>query len=258
MRINSFYIIDGFSISICIALLGQSIPPVSTSIDTFFSTPPGTNLAYPPPEVPGPKPRAEWVSAYERAKEAGLILSTPRSKVVNHEAVYPSSYRNAVCNPGLKPPCNGSVDVWSAPPGVAGISFDDGPVVNSLDLLDYLKDQSQHATHFLIGSRIFSHSNVFQSLDQAGEHLAVHTWSHPMLTSLPDLDIVGELGWTMQLIHDWSRDHVICRYWRPPYGDTDQRVQSIAKHVFDLQSIYWYHDSDGESLNRFLPVDSCI
>lgn len=214
-----------------------------SDIRSLFSTSAKENLTYPESDVPGPKPRDQWVQVYQQAQARGFIPPIPPSKVVDGRAVYPSCYDDYVCNPGLNA-CNDSVDVLSAPPGMAGISFDDGPQPPSLDLLAYLKSQAQKATHFLIGSRIMSNPDIFKALDEASEHLAVHTWSHPMMTSLTDLEVVGEIGWTMQLIHDWSQNSPICAYWRPPYGDTDQRVQAIAKHVFGLQTILWLYDPD--------------
>jgi len=225
------------SINACVA---KKAPP-PTNIRSLFSVPAGTELDYPPTDVPGPYPRQPWIAAYQKAKHAGLIPSIPQSENDDGSASYPDSYHGFICNPGVNH-CNSSVDVISAPAGRAGISFDDGPQPPSMSLLEYLKSQSQKATHFLIGSRIINNRDTFRAIDQAGHHLAVHTYSHPMMTTLTDMEIVGELGWTMQLIHDYSRNHVICAHWRPPYGDIDQRVQAIAKHVFGLKSILWLYD----------------
>ncbi|KAA1076541.1 hypothetical protein PGT21_010798 [Puccinia graminis f. sp. tritici] len=240
MLISLSFITLGFSIHGCISKTAPA-HPASPNIRSLFNVPPGTQLTYPITDRPGPTPRKEWIDAYQRVKKAGLIPSVPQTTEVDGAAVYPASYHGTICNPGYNL-CNSSVDVISAPPGIAGISFDDGPQPPSLPLLEYLKSQKQKATHFLIGSRIINNPDTFHALDDAEQHLAVHTYSHPMMTTLTDLQIVGELGWTMQLIHDYSRNNVICAHWRPPYGDTDQRVQAIAKHVFGLKTILWLYD----------------
>lgn len=41
------------------------------------------------------------------------------------------------------------------------------------------------------------------------------------MTTLTDMQILGELGWTSQIIFDLSG--LIPRYWRPSYGDVDNR-----------------------------------
>jgi hypothetical protein len=42
----------------------------------------------------------------------------------------------------------------------------------------------------------------------------------------------------MQLIHN-STGGRVPRYWRPPYGDSDLRVRSIALEVFGLETVIW-------------------
>lgn len=68
--------------------------------------------------------------------------------------------------------------------------------------------------------------------------IAVHTWTHPYMTTLTNEEVLGELGWTMQLIHN-STGGRIPKYWRPPYGDSDNRVRAIAKEVFGLTTVIW-------------------
>ena len=70
------------------------------------------------------------------------------------------------------------------------------------------------------------------------DDIAVHTWTHPYMTTLTNLEVVGEFGWTMQLIHN-STGGRVPRYWRPPFGDSDERVRSIAKEVFGLTTVIW-------------------
>ena len=38
--------------------------------------------------------------------------------------------------------------------------------------------------------------------------------------------------------HD-SQGGRLPRYWRPPYGDADNRVRAIAKELFGLQTVFW-------------------
>ena len=61
------------------------------------------------------------------------------------------------------------------------------------------------------------------------------------MTTLNNSQVVAELGWTMQIIHDLTGGRVP-RYWRPPYGDSDNRVRAIAKTVFGLTQIDWNNE----------------
>lgn len=71
--------------------------------------------------------------------------------------------------------------------------------------------------------------NVFlDAFGVSGDDIAVHTWSHPYMTTLSNEMVVAELGWTMQIIHDSTAGR-LPRFWRPPYGDSDNRVRAIAR-----------------------------
>ena len=86
--------------------------------------------------------------------------------------------------------------------------------------------------------------------------------THAHLTTRSDAEIVGELGWTMQIIYDLTGH--IPRYYRPPYGDVgalaarvdrsdraDARVRTIAEHVFGLKTVIWNYDSEDWSIVRY-------
>lgn len=94
------------------------------------------------------------------------------------------------------------------------------------------------ATHFMIGGNILGNPSLMQRCANNGGHIAVHTWSHPYTTSLSNEDVLSELGWTMQLIADLNGGR-LPRYWRPPFGDVDNRVRAIAKGVFGLETVVW-------------------
>ena len=70
------------------------------------------------------------------------------------------------------------------------------------------------------------------------DDIAVHTWTHPYMTTLSNLEIVSELGWTIEIIHDLTGGRIPV-YWRPPFGDADNRVIAIAKEVFGLTTVIW-------------------
>jgi len=77
----------------------------------------------------------------------------------------------------------------------------------------------------------------------SGNDLAVHTYNHLPLTNLSNADVVAQLGWTMQIIHD-STGGKVPKYLRPPYGDADNRVLAIAKELFGLTTVIWNHDTN--------------
>ncbi|KAH8088075.1 hypothetical protein HD553DRAFT_367411 [Filobasidium floriforme] len=134
--------------------------------------------------------------------------------------------------------CISEEDLTDAPQGVVGLNFDDGPTPFSPDLYDYIEKNNISATHFMIGGNIYYNWQTFQRAVNDGGHIASHTWSHPYMTTLTNEQVVAELGWTSQIIADLN-DGRVPAYWRPPFGDTDNRVRMIAQQVFGLKTVPW-------------------
>lgn len=76
-------------------------------------------------------------------------------------------------------------------------------------------------------------------------------------TSLSNEQVLGELGWTMQAIADLTGGRIPA-YWRPPYGDVDNRVRTIAKGVFGLETVLWNRDTNDWQIgsNSAYTIDS--
>ncbi|OSX60407.1 carbohydrate esterase family 4 protein, partial [Postia placenta MAD-698-R-SB12] len=191
-----------------------------------------------------------WVDALDAAVSAGKIPDIPQSTMdAAGNPTYPKSFNptsDEVCSGTYK--CRIDGDIWDAPDGVVGACFDDGPLPYSTKLYEFLQEQGVHATHFMIGVNIINNADEFVMAFETNEDdIAVHTWTHPYMTTLSNLQLVGEFGWSMQLIHN-STGGRLPRFWRPPYGDTDTRVRAIALEVFGLTTVMWNHDTEDWSL----------
>jgi chitin deacetylase len=71
----------------------------------------------------------------------------------------------------------------------------------------------------MIGVNIVSYPDLFMKAFGNGDDIAVHTWTHPYMTTLSNEDVVAQLGYTMAIIHD-STGGRLPRYWRPPFVST--------------------------------------
>ncbi|KAI0796647.1 hypothetical protein C8Q75DRAFT_729533 [Abortiporus biennis] len=201
--------------------------------------------AYPPAKPDTTKLPQAWVDALNAATAAGKIPNIPVAKLVNGNPTYPAGSDPSsatVCSTTVQCKLNPDV-VWNAPDGVFASSFDDGPLPPATKLYAFLQQNNVHTTHFFIGENILQNPNVFLEAFNNGDDLAVHTWTHPYMTTLSNLDVLGELGWTMEIIHNSSGGRVP-KFWRPPYGDSDNRVIAIAKEVFGLTTVVWNNDTD--------------
>lgn len=184
-----------------------------------------------------------WKQALSQAVAAGAIPKIVQTKDGNYPStVDPNSAE--ICASAFQ--CrytDGPLpDIWDAPDGMLGVSFDDGPTPASPKLYDFLKSQNQKATHFFIGGNIRDNPDIFMQAFNNGNDMAVHTYTHRWMTSLSNEDAMAELGWTMQIIYDMTGGRVP-RYWRPPFGDSDNRIRSIAR-LFGLQQVDWNQDTD--------------
>lgn len=146
----------------------------------------------------------------------------------------------------------------------------------SAKLYQFLQQQNQSATHFMIGINILQNYPLFHQafnvLQREQPHSPpvsidamfapcrrycgcvspppippspltppppspVHTWTHPYTTTLNNTQVLAQLGWAMQIIYDATGR--VPRFWRAPYGDADNRVRAIAQQVFGLTMVEW-------------------
>jgi peptidoglycan/xylan/chitin deacetylase (PgdA/CDA1 family) len=70
-------------------------------------------------------------------------------------------------------------------------------------------------THFLIGSQIIYLPDLFTQMFNMGDDLAVHTWSHPYMTTQTNLQVVAEVSMTRLAPKDddylWRHDSWVGR-----------------------------------------------
>ncbi|OCH96694.1 glycoside hydrolase/deacetylase [Obba rivulosa] len=133
--------------------------------------------------------------------------------------------------------CTAPGDVTTCPDKLTwGLTYDDGPAPYTPNLLQYLDANDLKATIFTVGSRAISYPNTLRDEYISGHQIAVHTWSHPYMTTLTNDEIIAELGWSKKIIKDVLG--VTPNFWRPPYGDVDNRVRAIAT-AMGLQTSMW-------------------
>ncbi|KAG0228934.1 hypothetical protein B0O80DRAFT_440583 [Mortierella sp. GBAus27b] len=132
-------------------------------------------------------------------------------------------------------------DLTTCPLGVWGLTYDDGPTTFSGALYDELDKTNQKATLFYIGSNVIQNWQLARRACEAGHQIAVHTWSHHPSTSLTNEQFVAEVKWTETAIKE------ICgftpRYFRPPYGDIDNRIRGLLTQM-GYTNVIWDYDTN--------------
>ncbi|PHH83203.1 hypothetical protein CDD82_3128 [Ophiocordyceps australis] len=146
-------------------------------------------------------------------------------------------------------------------PGAFALTFDDGPYIYTMELLDKLDAAGLKATFFLNGQNIDYINNyqaVLQRMVNSGHQIASHTYNHADLTTL------GEDGVRAQMTelddHLRSLVGVAPTYMRPPYFSTNDNVLRILRdmqyHVInaDIDTLDYQYatpETNYQALDRF-------
>ncbi|KAI8067632.1 uncharacterized protein B0P05DRAFT_475337 [Gilbertella persicaria] len=145
-------------------------------------------------------------------------------------------------------------DVHHCPnPGDWGLNYDDGPYNlqgedkefdkwAEPELYNFLaKHNNQKATLFYIGSNVVTYPEAAKRALNHGHVLCSHTWSHPVMTTQTNEQVVAQLYWSLKAIKEATG--VTTKCWRPPQGDVDDRVRAIAWQM-GLHTYLWSEDTD--------------
>ncbi|KAF7721518.1 hypothetical protein EC973_004544 [Apophysomyces ossiformis] len=149
-------------------------------------------------------------------------------------------------NPGI------NEDIYACPePDTWGLTYDDGPNCSHNAFYDYLEQQKLKATMFYIGSNVIDWPYGAQRGIKDGHQIADHTWSHGLMTTLSNEEVLAELYYTQKAIK--LTTGVTPKYWRPAFGDVDDRVRWIATQL-DLTTVLWNLDTDDWAAGNSEPV----
>jgi peptidoglycan-N-acetylglucosamine deacetylase len=139
---------------------------------------------------------------------------------------------------------------------VVYLTFDDGPSPQyTAALLHVLARHGAKATFFIIGETAAAFPDLVRKEIAAGDSIGDHTWTHPHLTTLSRAAITAQLGRTQDLIRSLGAP---ARCFRPPHGETDSKVLSVARSLHLHQYLWstitndFAYPSTADSLSRAL------
>ncbi len=126
---------------------------------------------------------------------------------------------------------------------VVALTFDAGSDAgHTLAILDILEDEGVKATFFLTGKWLDSYPELGAAIAGRGHALGNHTRSHPHLTQLTDDEIRDELAVTERKAKE-ACGRSLGPFFRPPYGEHDERTDRIAAEAGYGYIIMWTIDS---------------
>ena len=124
------------------------------------------------------------------------------------------------------------------PKKVFALTFDDGPdPTYTPQVLKILKQKKVPATFFMVGKMVRAHASTGMLVVKAGYPIGGHTWTHPMKTKNPTM----EIDRTDAMIKE--KLGISPKLFRPPYGIRNNGLASVASARGE-DVIIWSSDSE--------------
>lgn len=111
---------------------------------------------------------------------------------------------------------------------VVALSFDDGPHERYTPaLLRYLEESHVPATFFMIGRQVRKNPDIARDVANGPHEIGNHTFTHPRLPMLGDVQVTRELAETHDIIRDVTGREPV--HMRPPMGLFTKRVVNLTE-----------------------------
>ena len=124
---------------------------------------------------------------------------------------------------------------------VIALTFDDGPnPINTVSLLETLKEEDVPATFFVLGELVEQYPEVVEQAFKQGCEIGSHTYDHKQLTKLSEDQVLEEIDKTSEAVKEATGYTPIII--RPPYGSVNETVQSYVDQAFilwDVDTLDW-------------------
>ncbi len=126
------------------------------------------------------------------------------------------------------------VNAISTPDKLIAMTFDDGPSKSTMvEVLDLLKQYDAKATFFIVGRKINAVTlPVLQRALAEGHEVANHSFNHLHMAELTEEEIVKEYEDCQNIVRETLG--VDMYYFRPPFGNVDDRVYRLIPAPFML------------------------
>jgi len=121
------------------------------------------------------------------------------------------------------------------------LTFDDGPSIHTVPILDALEYHGVVATFYVTANRLENYRDIAIRTHLMGNEIANHTWSHPRLPHLSWDGIFTELYDSNVAIAEITG--AVPASFRPTFGFFDSRVEEIARDL-GLPLILWSLDTN--------------
>ena len=133
------------------------------------------------------------------------------------------------------------------------LTFDDGPNYNTSKILEILNKYNVRATFFVLGSKINHNEKIIKTMDKYGMEIGNHTYSHKLMTSMSNLDIIKEVEDTSDLIYN-----IVGKYpnlVRPSYGSFNKKIKESINMpiiIWNIDTLDWKSHNSKKIVSRVM------
>lgn len=125
------------------------------------------------------------------------------------------------------------------------LTFDDGPGLNTRDILKILKDKNIKATFFLLGTSVAKRPKLVKEIYNAGHEVANHTYNHINFFKYNGIDEKDKLKEELLLCQDLIKSIIGYRtkLVRFPYGYSHENALKVAQEN-NYKVVNWSFGAD--------------
>lgn len=133
------------------------------------------------------------------------------------------------------------------------LTFDDGPSIKTIELVNLLKKYKIKATFFLLGERVNYYLDSVEYIKEMGHEIGNHSYTHPDFKNLTINEIQTEVEKTQEAIYKVTK--TLPKLFRFPYGSYNE----TCLEYINLPIILWNVDSlDWKYLNQNIIIRNVI
>ncbi|WP_412042799.1 polysaccharide deacetylase family protein [Flavobacterium sp. C3NV] len=137
------------------------------------------------------------------------------------------------------------------------ITFDDGPGIFTLEVLELLKKYDVKATFFCIGKNIEAHPEILQQIIADGHLVGNHSYSHSKFFDFYNArKIREEIEKTDLLLEKYTSKKI--NFFRPPYGVTTPSIRRALEKTGHKVIGWNIRSLDGGTKNKELIFNRII
>ncbi|MDR2599503.1 MAG: polysaccharide deacetylase family protein [Oscillospiraceae bacterium] len=139
---------------------------------------------------------------------------------------------------------------------MVALTFDDGPVEQTKELLDVLEEFGVLATFYVVGSKMTNNRDIIQRMFDMGNEIANHSWSHINLRNNQPSTVRSQLLRTNNAIE--AITGVAPASMRPPWGEINADGRDVVAEfgmyvaLWSLDPQDWFTQDADETFTRVI------